>query len=130
MGESVPDVLQSTSSSPLSSLLYRLVHFQNILDQWKSLTFDGFEPNMVKHHHLQFRCHVPLFYKSTWFNITAAMAHHPIIQKEGNELLPKGSIESWMGASGFYSTLSNVNALCTYFLLRCQETGMVPCATR
>ena len=34
-----------------------------------------------------------LFYNFKWFNIKAAMAHHPITKKEVDELLAKGAIE-------------------------------------
>ena len=74
-------------------LFCRLVHFQKILDQWRSLAFDRFVLNMIKGHHLQLRCHPLLFHNFTWFNIRVAVAHHAINQKEMDELLVKGSIE-------------------------------------
>ena len=35
----------------------------------------------------------------------AAAAHHPIIQKEVDELLPKGAIELSSGGAGFYPSV-------------------------
>ena len=35
----------------------------------------------------------------------AALAHHPIIQREMNELYTKGAIEPSTGAPGFYSSM-------------------------
>ena len=66
----------------------------------------------------------------------AAAAHHPIIQKEVDELLSKGAIEPSSGGAGFYSsvfvvpkcmlvdsgpylTLSSLIVICIYLLLRC-----------
>ena len=34
-----------------------------------------------------------------------AVAHHPIIQKEVDDLLPKGAIELSSGGAGFYSSV-------------------------
>ena len=39
------------------------------------------------------------------FNVKAAAAHHPIIQKEVDELLAKGAIEPSSGGVGFYSSM-------------------------
>ena len=47
MGDSVPNLLQSTSHHHLH-LLYRLVHFQNFLDHRRSITFNRCMINMVK----------------------------------------------------------------------------------
>ena len=75
--------------------------------------------HVVKGYHPQFR-YYPKFYENfTWFNIAAAMAHHPNIQKEIDELSAKGFIEPLMVGAGFYLTLRNLIALCTYLLLRC-----------
>ena len=60
---------------------------------------------MVKCHHLQLRSPPPLFHNFKWLNIKAAAAHHPIIQKEVDELLAKGAIEQSSGGSGFYSNV-------------------------
>ena len=39
------------------------------------------------------------------FNVKVAAAHHPIIQKEVDELLAKGVIEPSSGGAGFYSSM-------------------------
>ena len=59
---------------------------------------------MVWGHHLQLRSHPPLFHNFQQFNVKAAAVHHPIIQKEVDELLAKGVIEPSSGA-GFYSNM-------------------------
>ena len=100
--DSVPDVLQSTSSSPSSASVVWVGALQKNLDQYISLTFNRVVPNVIKDLHLQLRCHPPLLQKFLWFNIIAAMAHHPSIQKEVDEMLAKGSIEPWMGCAGLY----------------------------
>ena len=48
----------------------------------------------------------PLFHNFRWFNTKATMAHHPIIQKEVDEMLAKYSTEPSTGGVGFYSYLS------------------------
>ena len=53
---------------------------------------------MLKGHHL----HPTLFCNFKSFNIKAAMAHHPIIQKEVNELLARGATEPLTGDADFY----------------------------
>ena len=60
---------------------------------------------MVLGHHLQLRYHPPLFHNFWQFNVKAAVAHHPIIQKKVNELLAKGAIEPSSGGAGFYSSV-------------------------
>ena len=37
--------------------------------------------------------HLPLFHNFKWLNIKAAIGHHPVIEKEGDEILAKGAIE-------------------------------------
>ena len=75
------------------------------LDQWRSITSSGFVLNKVKgHHHLQLRSHPPLFLDFKQCSVKAAAAHHPIIQKEVDELLAKGFIEPSSGGAGFYSS--------------------------
>ena len=39
------------------------------------------------------------------FNVKAAAAHHPVIQKEVDELLAKGATEPSSGGAGFYSSM-------------------------
>ena len=93
----------SQSSQPphhLHLLFFRLVCFPIFLDQWRSITSNRFVLNMVQGHHLQLRLHPPLFHNFWQFNVKAAAAHHPIIQKDVDELLSKGEIEP---SPGFYS---------------------------
>ena len=47
----------------------------------------------------------PLFCNFQLFNVKAAAAHHPIIQKEVDELLAKGAIELSSGDACFYSSV-------------------------
>ena len=55
--------------------------------------------------HLQLRSHPPLFCDFQCFNVQAVAAPHPVIQKEVQELLAKGAIESSSGGAGFYSSM-------------------------
>ena len=75
------------------------------LDQWRSITSNRLVLNMVQGHHLQLRSHPVLFHNFQLFNIKAAAPHHPIIQKEVDELLAKGAIEPSSGGAGFYSSV-------------------------
>ena len=59
---------------------------------------------MVQSNHLQLLC-PPLSHNFQQFNVKAAAAHHPIIQKEVDELLAKGVIEPSSGGAGFYSSM-------------------------
>ena len=61
--------------------------------------------NMIWGHHLQLQSHPPLCHKFWQFNAKAATNHHPIIQKEVDELLAKGVIEPSSGGAGFYSSV-------------------------
>ena len=74
-------------------------------DQWRSITSNRFVLNMVWGHHLQLRSHPPLFRDFQQFNVKAAAAHHPVIQKDVDELLAKGTIEPSSGGAGFYSSM-------------------------
>ena len=47
---------------------------------------------------------LPLFCNFWHFNVKVAAAHHPVIQKEVDELLAKGAIEPSSGGAGFYSS--------------------------
>ena len=60
---------------------------------------------MVLSHHLQLRSHPPLFCNLWQFNVKAAAAHHPVIQKEVDELFAKGATEPSSGGAGFYSSM-------------------------
>ena len=72
------------------------------MDQWRSIISNRFLLNMVQGHHLQLRPNATLFSNFQWFNIVAAAAHQPIIQKEVDELLAKGVIEPSSGGAGFF----------------------------
>ena len=60
---------------------------------------------MARGHHLQLRSYPPLFHNFQQFNVKAAVAHHPIIQKEVDELLSKGANEPSSGGAHFYSSM-------------------------
>ena len=75
--------------------------FPQRLDQWRSIMSNRILLNMVKGHHLLLRSH-PLFCNFKWFNIKAATSHHPVIQKEVDELL---AIELLTCGVGFYSNV-------------------------
>ena len=60
---------------------------------------------MVWGHHLQLRSHPPFFHDFRHFNVKAAAALHPVIQKKVDELLAKGAIEPSSGDAGFYSSV-------------------------
>ena len=61
--------------------------------------------NKVWGHHLQLRSGPPLFHDFWQFNVKVAAAHHPVIQKEVDELLAKGAIEPSSGGAHFYSSM-------------------------
>ena len=108
MGVSTPDVPQpSTSSSSSSSTFttFQVGMLFKFFDQWRSITSNRFVLNMVQSHHLQLKSHPPLFCDFQHFNVKAAAAHHPVIQKEVDELLAKGAIEPSSGGAGFYSCM-------------------------
>ena len=95
---------------------------------------------MVKGHHLQLRSHPPLLYNFKQFNIKAAVAHHPIIKKEVDQLLAKGATEPSSAFAGFpsnvflylsilvvsgpYIILSSLIIICTSLLLKCLLSDM------
>ena len=91
------------SSSSLTSFIVQVGTLSKFLDQWRSITSNQFVLNMVKGHHLQLRCHTPLFYNFRWFDIKATPAHLPIIQKEMDKLLAKDTTEPSTHDAGFYS---------------------------
>ena len=82
-GDSIPDVLPSTTSSSLSSSVVLVGTLPKFLDQWRSITSKMFVLNIVlnvvKGHHLELWSHPPLFHNFKWFNIKAAADHHPVI---------------------------------------------------
>ena len=61
--------------------------------------------NDIEDHHLQLRYHPLLFCNFKCFNIKAGTAHHPLIQKEVDELLVRGIIETLTCGTGFYSNV-------------------------
>ena len=108
MGVGTPDVPQpssSSSSSSSTSATFQAGILFKFFDQWRSITSNRFVLNMVWGHHLQLRSHPPLFHDFQHFNVKAAAAHHPVIQKEVDELLAKGAIEPSSGGAGFYSSV-------------------------
>ena len=108
MGVATPDVSQpstSSSSSSSTSAPFQVGIFFKFLDQWRSITSNRFVLNMVRGHHLQLRSRPTLFHNFQHFNVKVPAAHHPVIQKEVDELLAKGAIEPSSGGAGFYSSV-------------------------
>ena len=108
MGVSAPDVSQPSTSSSSSSFIsapFQVGMLFKFLDQWRSITSNRFVLNMVRGHHLQLRSHPPLFRNFQHFNVKVAAAHHPVIQKEVDELLAKGATEPSSGGAHFYSSV-------------------------
>ena len=60
---------------------------------------------MVQGHHLKLRSHPPLFHNFWQFSVKVTAVHHPITQKEVNELLSNGATEPSSGGAGFYSSV-------------------------
>ena len=100
-----PDVSWSSSSSPSSSTVFQVGMLFKFFDQWRSITSNMFVLDMVWGHHLQLWSNTPLFHNFQQFNVKVAAAHHPIIQKEVDELLAEGAIEPSSGGTGFYSSM-------------------------
>ena len=105
MGVGTPDVLWSSASSSSSSAVFQVGMLFKFFDQWRSITSNRFVLNMVQGHHLQLWSSPPLFCNFWQFNVKVATTHHPIIQKEVDELLAKGVIEPSSGGAGFYSSM-------------------------
>ena len=103
MEDSIPDILQSTTLSPSSATVVQAGTIPKILGQRTSITSNRFVHNMVEGHPLHLSCHSLLFHNFKEFNIKTAMANHPIIQKELDELLTKDATEPSTGGTGFYS---------------------------
>ena len=93
------------------------------LDQWRSISSNRFVLSIVQDHHLQVRSYPPLFSNFWQFKMKVAAAHHPIIQKEVDELLSKGAIEPYSGGTGFYSSVfvvpKHIGGLCSILLFAC-----------
>ena len=108
VGVSTLDVLQpstSSSSSSSTSATFQVGMLFKYFDQWRSITCNRFVLNMVRGHPLLLRSHPPLFCDLWHFNVKATAAHHPVMQKEVDELLAKGAIEPSSGGAGFYSSM-------------------------
>ena len=108
VGVSTPDVPEpsTSSASPSStSATFQVGMLFQFFDQWRSIISNRFVLNMVWGHHLQLRSHPPLFNDFQHFNVKVAAAHHPVIQKEVDQLLAKGAIEPSSGGGGFYSSM-------------------------
>ena len=122
---------QSIAFSSSSSLVLQ-VGMLPFLDQWRGITSNRFVLNMVQGHHLQLRSHPPLFCNFWQFNVKAAAGHHPIIQKEVDDLLATGEPSSGvlvsisvcllflsiLVVSGSCLSLSSLIIICTSLLLR------------
>ena len=107
-GVGILDVAESSASSASSSsttAAFQVVMLFKFFDQWRSITANRFVLNMVQGHHLQLRSHPPLFCDFWHFNVKAAVAHQPVIQREVDELLAKGAIEPSSSGAGFYSSV-------------------------
>ena len=70
---------------------------------------------MVKGHHFQLRCCPPLCYYFKYFNIEVATVYHPVIQKERDEPLAKGTLNYVLVVPAF--TLISLWYLNTYSIL-------------
>ena len=103
MGNNVPDVLHSTSSSASSSSAVKVVTLPHFLDQWRRITSNRCVLNLVEGHHLQLRAMPPLVHNLQQFNFKLPMVHHPVIQKKVQQLLAEEAIEPSTGGAGFYS---------------------------
>ena len=101
----VPQPSTSASSSSSTSTTFQVGMLFKFFDQWRRITSHRFVLNMVWGHHLQLKSRPPLFHDFWHFNVKAAAAHHPVIQKEVDELLAKGAIEPSSGGAGFYSSM-------------------------
>ena len=74
VGDGIPDLLQSITSSTSSSCVVQVGTLPKFLDQWRSITSNKFVLNMVKGHHLQLKHHPLSFYNLKQFNSGAASA--------------------------------------------------------
>ena len=101
----VPESSASSASSSSTSAAFQVGMLFKFFDQWRSITSNRFVLNMVWGHHLQLRSHCPLFPNFWQFNVKVAAAHHPIIQKEVDEHLAKGTVELFSGGAVFYSSM-------------------------
>ena len=105
MGVSTHDVSQSSASSS-SSAVFQVGMLFNFLITGEALLLTGM--CLIWYRLTIFsleRSCPPLFCNFWQFNVKVAAAHHPIIQKEVDELLSKEVIESSSGGAGFYSNM-------------------------
>ena len=102
---STPYVSWSTASSSSPSVVFQVGMLFKFFDQWRSITSNRFALNMVQGHHLQLWSHPLLFHNFWKFNVKVATTHHPIIQKDVDELLAKGAFEPSSGGAGLYSSV-------------------------
>ena len=104
MGVGTPNVSQSSASLSFSSAVFQVgllfmylineaLHLTGLCLIWFGVTI------------LSFWSHPSLFCNIWQFNVKAAVAPHPIIQKEVDELLDKRVIEPSPGGAGFYSSI-------------------------
>ena len=105
VGVGTPDASQTTASSTSSYLVFQVGMLSHFLNQWRSITSDRFVLNMVQGHYLLLRPCPPLFHNFWQFSVKVTAAHHPIIQKEEDELLSKGANEPSSGGAGFYTNV-------------------------
>ena len=108
MGVGTPDVPEpstTSSSSSSTSTTFQVGILFKFFDQWRSITSNRFVLNMVEGHHLQLRSHSSLSRDFWHFNVKAAAGHHPVIQKEVDELLANRAVELSSGGTGFYSSM-------------------------
>ena len=107
----IPDVPESSASSPSSSstsAAFQVGMFFKFFYQWRSITSNRFMLSKGWGHYLQLRSHPPLFCDFQQFNVKAVAAHHPVIQREVDELLAKGTTEPSSVGTGFYSSMFGV----------------------
>ena len=108
MGVGTPEMPESSASSASSSstsAAFQVGMLFKFVNQWRSITSNRFVLNMVWGHHLQLRSHPPSFHDFWLFNVKAAAAHHPVIQRGVDEHLANGVIEPSSGGAGFYSSV-------------------------
>ena len=101
MGGIIADVSQFPTLSPSSSSFVQIGTLPEFLDQWRSVSFSRFVPNMKKV--IIFILGVRFCYFIISGNLTKATpSHYPIIQKWVDELLAKDAIETSTIGTGFY----------------------------
>ena len=101
----VPEFSASTTSSLSKFAAFQVGMLLKVFDQWRSISSNRFVLNMVLGHHLKLRSQPPFFLDFWQFNVKAVATHHPVIQRQIDELLAKGVIEPSSGGAGFYSNV-------------------------